>query len=359
MKVILLSKLRALGDTALLSATLGETRRLHPYDEIHLLVPEQWKDLYAHDPRLTRLWTFDTRLTGFRRLKAFFELASTLRHLDVDISLACHASPTSSWLGFLSHAQVRAHHNHNFFEENKLGNLEIPEKEKLKPFIQRDLAVLQALELKSEQKVNLQAESALFISSEQRNWAKAEIAKRKLQTPVLGLGLGASRATKIWPMAYFAQVSRAWNLKTGGSVVAMVSAKERQFSSEWKKTLASDSFYVADHYAVGEMMAMLSEMSVFLGNDSGPRHLAAALKVPTVTLYGPQDPFECHPYDVKKHPYFFINNLVCRTNTDPEGLHRWCGIRECVVEEHKCMKDLSFEPVLQSCLAFVPAFLRK
>jgi ADP-heptose:LPS heptosyltransferase len=350
MKKILLSKLRAMGDTVLLSATLEECKRLFPKDQIHLLIPEAWKALYNHDPRPTKVWTFDTRLTGWRKTKAFFELARELRHLDVDISLGCHASPTSSWLGFLSGAQTRAHHNHNFLEPNKLGNVDIPGKEILKPFVARDLAVLRAL----EKEVDPTVKTKIYVSADIHNWAVKEVERLGLREPLLGLGLGASRSTKIWPMESFGEVSKEWVRQSGGSVLSLLSPSERHLGEEWLSQVGSisgnQSFAVGSGYTLEETMGLISLCDVFLGNDSGPRHLAAAAGVRTVTLYGPQDPFECHPYDPKDHPYFFIDNLKCRPNTDLQGKHPWCGIEVCEVEKHKCMKDLAAPPVFEKVL---------
>src|SRR5205814_697880 len=87
-----------------------------------------------------------------------------------------------------------------------------------------------------------------------------------------------------------------------------------------------------------ELAAILSEADVFLGNDSGPKHLAVAVGTPTVTLFGPEHPFEWHPYPKERHPYFFMEGLACRKDGQA-GMPPWCAVQECVIEEHKCMKQ--------------------
>jgi len=92
---------------------------------------------------------------------------------------------------------------------------------------------------------------------------------------------------------------------------------------------------------------MLSQLAVFAGNDSGPRHLAVAVGTPTVTLFGPEHPFEWHPYPEDRHPRFFVDNLPCRRDAMP-GMPAWCGLHDCVAEAHKCMTMIEAGPVFEA-----------
>jgi len=47
---------------------------------------------------------------------------------------------------------------------------------------------------------------------------------------------------------------------------------------------------------VAELIAVTRRASLFIGGDTGPMHLAAALKIPTVSLFGPTDPARNGPY---------------------------------------------------------------
>ena len=99
--------------------------------------------------------------------------------------------------------------------------------------------------------------------------------------------------------------------------------------------------------SVRALAAELSLLSVFLGNDSGPRHVALAVGTPTVTLFGPEHPFEWHPYPEEKHPIFFIDQLACRKDGAP-GMPAWCGIEVCVEQKHQCMTSIGVNSVVQA-----------
>jgi ADP-heptose:LPS heptosyltransferase len=97
------------------------------------------------------------------------------------------------------------------------------------------------------------------------------------------------------------------------------------------------------------LTAMLAQCTVFLGNDSGPRHLAVSVGVPTVTLFGPEHPFEWHPYPLDRHPRFFIEPLECRRDGAP-GMPAWCGLNVCVEQAHRCMAMIGTDAVLAECM---------
>ena len=90
---------------------------------------------------------------------------------------------------------------------------------------------------------------------------------------------------------------------------------------------------------VRRLACALSAVRCYVGNDSGPKHLAVAVGVPTFTFFGPEDPGEWHPYPRAAHPVFFRPGLDCRR----EDNGRWCGLEECNLQgaaRHRCMEEL-------------------
>jgi len=87
-----------------------------------------------------------------------------------------------------------------------------------------------------------------------------------------------------------------------------------------------------------ELGALLSRCALFVGNDSGPKHVAAALGVPTVTIYGPTHPTTWHPPE-GPHTALFVEGLDCL----------FCNANRCPLpgERHmRCMRDLGAERVV-------------
>ena len=83
---------------------------------------------------------------------------------------------------------------------------------------------------------------------------------------------------------------------------------------------------------IGDLPALLSQCQLFLGNDSGAMHVAAAVGLPVVAVFGPTDPFGTAPVTprcsiVQERPY-------CSP----------CFLRRCPTD-HRCMKSITPEMV--------------
>jgi ADP-heptose:LPS heptosyltransferase len=87
------------------------------------------------------------------------------------------------------------------------------------------------------------------------------------------------------------------------------------------------------------LAGVLAHLDVLVTNDSGPMHLAAALGVPCVALFGPTDPRRTAPAG--------DGHRVLYTD-------RWCSPcfrRHCPLLHHRCLRDIGVEAVLEATLA--------
>lgn len=94
---------------------------------------------------------------------------------------------------------------------------------------------------------------------------------------------GAARSIRVWPLAYYQ--SLATHLRQKNYRVQIACDPHQRAS--WLQAGEAD---VATPASVTELIALIDRAAVFVGNDSGPGHLAAVCGVPTFTLFGPQLP---------------------------------------------------------------------
>lgn len=92
---------------------------------------------------------------------------------------------------------------------------------------------------------------------------------------------GAAQAVRVWPLEKFHQLVR--RLRAQGETVTIACDAEQR--AWW---LQAGETAVATPTNVSELLVLLDRAVVFVGNDSGPGHLAAFCGVPTVSLFGPQ-----------------------------------------------------------------------
>ncbi len=110
--------------------------------------------------------------------------------------------------------------------------------------------------------------------------------------PVLAISPGSGAREKNWEISCYTDVIRWWRDRTHGKVLVVLGPAEEGSAV---KTLLGDHAIVARHLALGQVAALLAQCHVYLGNDSGITHLASAVGVSTVALFGPTDPFQWRP----------------------------------------------------------------
>ncbi|MGK5090061.1 glycosyltransferase family 9 protein [Bdellovibrionota bacterium FG-2] len=355
-KKILAIKLRSLGDTVLMTAALTELRRAYPQAKIHVLVTSRWAAILENHPAIDHIWPFERHPEKAARAKAVARTALKLRHEKYDWVINFHASPSSALIAFGCGARERSIHFHGHKDKNRYSTVLVPGKGELKPIIERDIDAIRALGTHVQAGIM----PSLFLLPKERE----EFQPTPSGSRILALGLGASRPTKTWPLRRFAETAVRWcteGTENLNQVVALVGQDEPHLRQNFlraledalsllapeKRSALKDRISIASSLSIRKMAALLSQTAVFLGNDSGPKHVAAAVGTPTVTLFGPEHPFEWHPYPRDRHPYFFIEHLACRKDHFP-GMPEWCSVFQCIEETHPCMIQISVDEVCQT-----------
>jgi ADP-heptose:LPS heptosyltransferase len=91
---------------------------------------------------------------------------------------------------------------------------------------------------------------------------------------------------------------------------------------------------LAGKTSLGGLAALIARMRLFIGNDSGPAHLAEAVGTPSVTLFGPTDPRRWAPLDQRAHP-------IVR---EPVGCSP-CAYSDCPID-HRCLRRITPDEVI-------------
>lgn len=166
---------------------------------------------------------------------------------------------------------------------------------------------------------------------------------RKFDAPVLGLNPGASYGSaKRWYPAYFAQV--ALHFKDEFKIMIFGGAGERDMCEQIERILrenGAECENLAGKTSVRELCENIGGIGrgggIFVTNDSGPMHIAAAYKTPTIALFGPTRFTQTCPWRNENARILHLN-LECMP----------CMKRVCPLKTHACMKDLTPQAVIQT-----------
>jgi heptosyltransferase-2 len=102
---------------------------------------------------------------------------------------------------------------------------------------------------------------------------------------LVALAPGAAEANKIWPAARFAEVGRWVRREYGVRLVIVGGKADRALAHALETELKSTAVSVAGKLTLRQTGLLLKRCEFFLGNDSGPMHLAAAARVPVVAIF--------------------------------------------------------------------------
>jgi heptosyltransferase I len=139
--------------------------------------------------------------------------------------------------------------------------------------------------------------------------AEALIEKKFGSSQVVTLNPGAGWAAKQWPAERYGEVAKALS-RDGLTPVINYGPGEDELARAAEA--GSNGTAVAMSCSVSELIALTRRARLFIGGDTGPLHLAAALKVPVVAIFGPTDPARNGPYGT--------NSMVLRNSASQTSL---------------------------------------
>lgn len=148
-----------------------------------------------------------------------------------------------------------------------------------------------------------------------------------MDRPWVAMNVSARWYTKRWPLSSFAAVLDQLHKEGLGPVVVIGSSDEQRDANQLRALTKSPFIDLTGAIPLGCLPALLSKAAAMITNDSGPMHIAAALGVPVVALFGPTSAVRTGPYgtghcvlthQVPCSPCF---SRVCRHSPEMECLH--------------------------------------
>jgi heptosyltransferase-3 len=101
---------------------------------------------------------------------------------------------------------------------------------------------------------------------------------------------GSGGKQKLWAVAGWLSVINKLSVHPNIRFALLQGPADADIVRHLRSRLESNSFILLENWQLGKLAALLSEADLYLGNDSGITHLAAACGAPTIALFGPTDP---------------------------------------------------------------------
>ncbi len=173
---------------------------------------------------------------------------------------------------------------------------------------------------------------SLHLSKKEREWSQ-KFLKDKGREINIGISPGAAYGdSKKWFAKRFKEVGKYFEKNFNAKVFLFGS---RGDVNDCKNVETGAFENLCGKTTIREAMALIKEMKLFFSNDSGLMHLANALGVPVVGIFGPTIPSHTYPYN--KNYKIVFHKVECSP----------CKYRNCPLEKKICMEAVSVEEVIE------------
>ncbi len=154
-------------------------------------------------------------------------------------------------------------------------------------------------------------------------------------TKIIGIFPGASYGpAKMWGVDKFKLLAKEITKNKNANVLVFGGNKEKELANKIQNK--TDSIInLCGKTTVRELMALIKRCNVFITNDTGPMHIASALNVPIIAIFGPTNPDRTSPLGASAIIKKEVNCAPCK--------HRICPLKN-----HECMEKVSVEEVLKA-----------
>jgi len=284
---ILLILLAPIGDTLFATPAIRALRRAHPEARLSAIVWPTNRAVLENNPDVDQLLLHPTGKDWPRVLTFFAGLRG--QHFD----LALHFAPFHDYYRVLAGIPSRL-----MLPVPWLFWLLPHRNRRWRQLHARDhyLEILRPLGLHEPRERRL----VLNVSGRQEAFAERYLAENghRHGELLVGVHAGASgfSGSKRWSPEGFASVARELGCSSHVRLVFFGSEADRALSEAVVQAGVPDGYIDAcGGLSLSETIGLLSRLDLFMGNDSGPMHLAAALGVPVVGIYGPTSILNFHP----------------------------------------------------------------
>lgn len=344
---ILLVRLSALGDCLHAIPSLVELRTKFPNAEIGWAIEEMSYSLLKDHPMVDRFHVFPRRafkrgtgtfMSRMRSLSVFRkELAAVGYDTSIDLQGLAKSGLVSWWSGAKTRIGFRGEESR---ELNRVFASErISPPEEAVHVVEKNLSLLRPLGISLPNKPGWAMPSYETERQAMRPFLKecGLIDENGAVKPYCIINPGATWFTKRWAPESFGEVAKGLREQFALPVVVTWAGSEERRAGETIVSIAGGQAFLAPDTDLRHLAALTADAQLFVGNDTGPLHLAVALKVNTVAIFGATDPLRNGPYGTGH-----------RIQTGGVDCHP-CWKTTCERTDRACLTWVKPETVLVSC----------
>jgi heptosyltransferase III len=281
---ILVARLRSLGDMVLETPALAALHAWRPDVRIFVLIEQRFAPALEGNPAIA----------GLIFSRGFFETVADIRHHRFPAMFNQHGGPRSALLTAASGAQFRV--GWKGFQYSWVYNVRVPDADEFygKPIVHTVEHRMSQFYATGLPRGPIPV-ARIYPQNDAVSRVSKLLAGHGVAAPYAVLQPEARTTEMRWPAEKFAEIAHWLSEKHGIASIANLSAPGLRHAAEMRHAFANAAI-IPEPLPLAELIALISGARLFIGNDSGPVHLAAASGTPAVVIYGPTNPAQWRPW---------------------------------------------------------------
>lgn len=332
---ILIIRLSSLGDIILTTPLIEAIKKKDPDAKIDYLVKKEFAEILRGNPHLNRIIPFDSKGLD-KGLSGLLSKIKDLRKEGYSHIIDIHNTPRSRIISGLIPGTITLRYNKQALKRRLLRwGFKVNTVHTIDAYLGA-LAPLGPPGIEEGDKC-----PRIYLEKKEKEKAEQLLKENGLDQAkvLLGINAGAKWPTKMWPKERFIAVTKKTADELGAKVLIFGGPEESELSEDIAVEIGEAALSIAGKTSLKESAALIAKCTLFLSNDSGPMHMATAVGVPVVALFGPT--VQAFGFSPKGKSIVIEKELDCR----PCSLH---GSIQCPKGHFECMNLIDVDTVFEA-----------
>jgi heptosyltransferase-2 len=326
---ILVRGVNWVGDTILSYPTVQQLKALFPKSHLTILIPSHLADLWKTFPHIDEIIPFQKK-GGIGSIWEDINLSQSLKERNFDLAVILPRSFRSAFHIYLARIPIRIGYRdegRSLFLTHGIHRTQETLHVHRVHYYQRLLEPFGKIETPPSPQV--------YLREEDRRWANQVLLDLGISEgkPLIGMNPGATYGlAKCWYPDRFGELGRRLSEKWQANILLFGKEGERPIILEIQRHLGTKGIDLTGKTSLLQLAALLERCALLVTNDTGTMHVAAAVGIPVVALFGSTPPPITGPWG--------DDHVVVKKDVDCSP----CWKRVCATD-HRCMKLITVDDV--------------
>jgi len=330
---ILVIRFSSLGDVLLTTPIVRSIRKNYPSAEIHFLTKKQFAPILENNPYINQIIKYDTKNNRF--IDIIKLIANNQYDLIIDLQNKLNSFLIKAFAGRCKKITYNKKHFYRWRLTHKSLSKNLAP---IKSTVSLYSTVLDKLGIKlDEDKLDI------FLPDNQDEiYSEFRIKNSELR---ISISPGATHFTKQYPADYYSQIVDMITDRLNAQIILLGSKSEKKLTAQISDGCKKKILDLAGETDIMDMAIIIKNSELFISGDCGPMHIAAALNIPQIAIFGPTHP-KLGFAPINTNAVIVQKALSCR----PCGLH---GREKCPKAHFKCMMDIKPKEIFEKIESIV------